>query len=114
MGNVGHRRGAVIWDFDGTLVDSSERNFRVARRIIRDALGKDETDFPFLASRRSYEETVRRRPNWREGVTLLAAAVQFAVVISMAPAIVACDWSVVQSTKPSSCVVSTFTPIPTS
>ena len=54
MGNVGYRQGAVVWDFDGTLVDSSERNFRVARRIIRDALGKDETDFPFLASRRSY------------------------------------------------------------
>lgn len=66
MGSVGDRQGAVIWDFDGTLVDSSERNFRVARRIIRDALGKDETDFSFLASRRSYEETVRRRPNWRE------------------------------------------------
>jgi formate hydrogenlyase subunit 3/multisubunit Na+/H+ antiporter MnhD subunit len=31
---------------------------------------------------------LRRRPNWREGVTLLAAVVQFAIVISMAPAIV--------------------------
>jgi formate hydrogenlyase subunit 3/multisubunit Na+/H+ antiporter MnhD subunit len=34
---------------------------------------------------------LRRRPNWREGVTLLAAALQFAIVISMAPAIIGGD-----------------------
>ena len=34
---------------------------------------------------------LRRRPNWREGATLIAAVIQFAVIISMAPAIVAGD-----------------------
>jgi multicomponent Na+:H+ antiporter subunit D len=34
---------------------------------------------------------LRQRPNWREGATLIAAVIQFAIIVSMAPAIVGGD-----------------------
>lgn len=57
---------AVLWDFDGTLADTRERNYRVARRILADLTGNPPDAIPALRSRAVYDSTVRRYANWRE------------------------------------------------
>lgn len=57
---------AVLWDFDGTLADTRERNYRVARRILADLTGNQPDAIPALRSRAVYDNTVRRYANWRE------------------------------------------------
>lgn len=57
---------AVIWDYDGTLVDTREKNYRVARRIVSRMSGSPPDRFPILRSLRAYERALRRTANWRE------------------------------------------------
>jgi len=57
---------AVIWDFDGTLVDSHPKNLSVNREILQRITGREYTDFPALESTRAYEEAVARSGNWRD------------------------------------------------
>lgn len=60
------RLAAVIWDFDGTLADTRERNLRVTRRIVREVLELRPDRYPALADLRAYDEANRRCANWRE------------------------------------------------
>ena len=78
-----HRLRAVVWDFDGTLVDTRRKNMAVNRRIVCEATGRPPSDFPALRSFAAYEEALRRARNWRElynsafglnGERMLAAA----------------------------------------
>lgn len=57
---------AVVWDFDGTLVDTRQRNFNVVRRLLAESAGMAVDGIPALASSEVYEETNRRYSNWRE------------------------------------------------
>ncbi len=57
---------AVVWDFDGTLVDSHPRNLSVNRAILEELTGRSGRSFPALASIRAYEEAVCRAQNWRD------------------------------------------------
>lgn len=57
---------AVIWDFDGTIVDSRERNLKVTRKIIREILGNSEQDFPVLKTLDNYYSAHVKTANWRE------------------------------------------------
>ena len=57
---------AVIWDYDGTLVDTGEKNLRVTRRLIPDVSGRPLEEFPALATPASYRQANRRSSNWRE------------------------------------------------
>jgi phosphoglycolate phosphatase-like HAD superfamily hydrolase len=57
---------AVIWDFDGTLVDSHPKNLNVNRTIVETLTGRSALSFPALASIRAYEQAVSRAQNWRE------------------------------------------------
>jgi phosphoglycolate phosphatase-like HAD superfamily hydrolase len=57
---------AVLWDFDGTLVDTRARNLHVNRRIIRELTGSGWDEFPVLRSQASYDEAQRAAVNWRE------------------------------------------------
>jgi phosphoglycolate phosphatase-like HAD superfamily hydrolase len=57
---------AVIWDFDGTLVDSHPRNLSVNRRIIEELTDRSHQSFPALVSISAYEEAVARAGNWRD------------------------------------------------
>ena len=57
---------AVIWDFDGTLVDSREKNRLVTRSIIETITGKSADRFPALASLPHYETALADTANWRE------------------------------------------------
>lgn len=57
---------AVVWDFDGTLVDTRARNFNVVRRLLAESTGRAVDGIPALASPEVYDETCRRYSNWRE------------------------------------------------
>jgi len=57
---------AVLWDFDGTLVDTRARNMSVNRRIIQEITGRSWRDFPVLRSQDVYDAAQRAAVNWRE------------------------------------------------
>lgn len=57
---------AILWDFDGTLVDTRARNLHVNRRIIQELTGRGWEEFPVLRSQASYDEAQRAAINWRE------------------------------------------------
>ena len=57
---------AIIWDFDGTLVDTREKNMNVNRQIVRVITDQSWERFPVLASVAAYDEAQRRFTNWRE------------------------------------------------
>ena len=57
---------AVIWDFDGTLVDSRHKNLSVTRNILEELGTRNPDDVASLRDIDSYEEAIRRSTNWRE------------------------------------------------
>lgn len=57
---------AIVWDYDGTLVDTRLKNFRVARRIVAEVSGRPAERFAALRSIAAYEAALRRTANWRE------------------------------------------------
>lgn len=57
---------AVIWDFDGTLADTLERNLLITRRIVERLLGGSAMRFRALRSRDHYARAVHSAASWRE------------------------------------------------
>jgi phosphoglycolate phosphatase-like HAD superfamily hydrolase len=57
---------AVVWDYDGTLVDSRHRNLSVNRSIIEELTGRPWQDFRALHSIEDYDAAVARCTNWRD------------------------------------------------
>lgn len=57
---------AILWDFDGTLVDTRARNLHVNRRIIQELTGRGWEELPVLRSQASYDAAQRVATNWRE------------------------------------------------
>ena len=57
---------AIIWDYDGTLVDSREKNLHVTRRIVERVTGIDPTKFPALQTLENYALNNRASRNWRD------------------------------------------------
>jgi phosphoglycolate phosphatase-like HAD superfamily hydrolase len=57
---------AIVWDYDGTLVDSRHRNLSVNRSIIEGLTGRPWTDFAALQSIAAYDAAVARCTNWRD------------------------------------------------
>ncbi len=57
---------AIIWDFDGTLVDSRHRNLSVNRSIVKRLTGRAWEDFKALESIPEYDAAVARCTNWRD------------------------------------------------
>lgn len=57
---------AVIWDYDGTLVDSSAKNFGVTRAIVEHITAQPAGAFEALASMAGYRTALARTQNWRE------------------------------------------------
>ncbi|MFQ5604853.1 MAG: HAD family hydrolase [bacterium] len=57
---------AIIWDYDGTLVDTRQKNFNVAKKIIKNITGKDSHEFPALSDIASYDAANKRATNWRD------------------------------------------------
>ena len=57
---------AIIWDYDGTLVDSRIKNLNVTRKIIEKATGKKYGDFPALDNLPDFEKAHQQSKNWRD------------------------------------------------
>ena len=66
MNDTVTRQTAVIWDFDGTLVDSHPKNLRVNREIVQRITGREHSTFAALNSTEAYEQAVARSGNWRD------------------------------------------------
>ncbi len=57
---------AIIWDYDGTLVDSRQKNLNVTRKIVSKILKGDPTEIPTLSSLEKYHQAHIKAKNWRE------------------------------------------------
>ena len=57
---------AIIWDYDGTLVDSRQKNLNVSRKIVSKILKGDPTEIPALSSLTNYHQAHIKSTNWRE------------------------------------------------
>ena len=57
---------AIIWDYDGTLVDSRQKNLNVTRKIIEKVSGKEAGTFSLLQSMETYQKVTMEMMNWRE------------------------------------------------
>lgn len=57
---------ALIWDYDGTLVDSRQKNLNVTRRIMKSIAGTDPMTFPALQTIDEYVLANTRALNWRD------------------------------------------------
>jgi len=57
---------AIIWDYDGTLVDTRHKNLNVTKKIIANTTKTDASTFPALQSLEKYDIANRRTSNWRE------------------------------------------------
>lgn len=57
---------AIIWDYDGTLVDTRHKNLNVTKKIITSTTKTDASEFPALQSLDNYYLANRKTSNWRE------------------------------------------------
>ncbi len=60
------RTRIVVWDFDGTLVDSHRKNLSVNHGIVAALTGASPDAYPALASLEAYEAAIARARNWRD------------------------------------------------
>jgi phosphoglycolate phosphatase-like HAD superfamily hydrolase len=57
---------AIIWDYDGTIADTSVKNYNVSRQIINKVTGGRADDYPALESPDTLYEANQRTTNWRD------------------------------------------------
>lgn len=57
---------AIIWDYDGTIADTSEKNFNVSLKILDKVNSGKETEYPALKSADTLYEANQRTANWRD------------------------------------------------
>ena len=57
---------AIIWDFDGTLVDTREKNLAVTRTLVGRVTGRSPLEIPALASRDGYDAALHRHQHWQD------------------------------------------------
>jgi phosphoglycolate phosphatase-like HAD superfamily hydrolase len=57
---------AVIWDFDGTLVDTRAKNLAVTRTLVARLTGRLATEIPALSSMVAYEAALHRHQHWHD------------------------------------------------
>lgn len=56
----------VIWDYDGTLVDTRMKNLNVTKAIISEVMGDIDIENSVLDSLENYEQANVKSSNWRE------------------------------------------------
>ncbi len=64
MKNTGIK--AILWDYDGTLVDTRQKNLNVTRKIIKSLFNSRSSVFPALQTLEKYTSATRKVSNWRE------------------------------------------------
>lgn len=57
---------AVVWDFDGTLVDTRAKNLNVTRALVELVKGRSADSFAALRSLGDYERALHRHTNWKD------------------------------------------------
>lgn len=57
---------AIIWDYDGTLVNTRQKNLNVTKKIIEKITGTHTEKIAALQSLEKYEQANRNSMNWRE------------------------------------------------
>ena len=57
---------AIIWDFDGTIADSRQKNFSVTKKLMKDIVNQDLQNFHVLNSLSNYHSAHTKATNWRE------------------------------------------------
>ena len=57
---------AIIWDYDGTLVDTRQKNFNVTRKIIDNVLEAGWNNFSVLETIENFNSAHSEAANWRE------------------------------------------------
>jgi HAD superfamily hydrolase (TIGR01549 family) len=57
---------AVIWDYDGTLVDTRAKNWGITRNIVRQFTGADPDTIEALSSLAAYTRALHRSHDWRQ------------------------------------------------
>ena len=62
----GNRLKAVIWDYDGTLVDSRQKNLSVTRKIVEEMTNRSADEFPMLTDLEKYHRATMESSNWRK------------------------------------------------
>ena len=62
----GKRLKAVIWDYDGTLVDSRHKNLSVTRKIVEKITNRSADEFPMLTNLEKYHRATMESSNWRK------------------------------------------------
>lgn len=60
----GQQLQAIIWDFDGTLVDSSYKNYAITQQIFSEIFGYDTRNHHVLCSHDRYISALRNNSNW--------------------------------------------------
>lgn len=57
---------SIVWDFDGTLMDTAAKNLCVLRKVIPAATGRSLSSFSTLESQKAYSEAVACSAGWQE------------------------------------------------
>jgi len=60
------RINGVIWDYDGTLVDTRMKNLNVTKAIISEIMSNKAIEYSVLDSLENYEKANTKSSNWRE------------------------------------------------
>ncbi len=56
---------AIIWDYDGTIVNSLSKNLEVTRIIFKELFNLDESNHKALESEKFYFQALQRCDNWQ-------------------------------------------------
>lgn len=57
---------AIIWDYDGTLVDTRRKNLAVTKEIMGEVMQESPDEYKVLQSLDQYQEANENSENWRE------------------------------------------------
>ena len=56
----------VIWDYDGTLVDTRQKNLNVTKEVVFEVLNKGHEEFSALHNIQNYQLANSKSANWRD------------------------------------------------
>jgi HAD superfamily hydrolase (TIGR01549 family) len=56
----------VIWDYDGTLADTRQKNLNVTKQIVAKITGTNSNQYPALQSLANYSLAINRAANWKD------------------------------------------------
>jgi HAD superfamily hydrolase (TIGR01549 family) len=55
----------LFWDFDGTLIDTRQKNYNVTQKIVHHVTGNDPQQYNFIKSFENYKKGIAQISNWR-------------------------------------------------